>query len=77
MHAFEIDSLSRSRFERGDRRTQIGSANPFYHRVEELRTLRMAGAGEMFEVDRMGGEQHGHTVGRYLAATKSGLPFHP
>ncbi len=77
MHAFEIDSLSWSRFERGDRLTQIGSANAFEHRIETLRTLWMAGAGEMFEVNRMGGEQHGHTGGRYLAAVDSGLPFDP
>ena len=77
MHPFEIDSLGRSRFERGDRLTEISAANAFKHRIETLRTLRMAGAGEMFEVHRVGGEQHGHTVGRYLAVAKSELPFPP
>src|SRR6185503_13767384 len=33
--------------------------------------------GKMFEVSRMGGEQHGHALGRYLAIANSELPFHP
>jgi hypothetical protein len=37
----------------------------------------MTGTGEMFEVNRMSGKQHGHTVGRYLPAARSGLPFGP
>ena len=77
MHAFEIGPFSGTRFERGERLSEIGPANALEHRVETRRTLRMAGAGKMFEVNRMGCEQHGHTVGRYLAAVGSGLPFAP
>lgn len=77
MHAFEVGTSSGSRFEWDERLPEIGPANTLEHRVETLRTLRMAGAGEVFEVNRMGGEQHGHTVGRYLAAAESGLPFPP
>jgi ribosomal protein S18 acetylase RimI-like enzyme len=31
----------------------------------------------MFEIRRMGSEQHGHAVGRYLAIVNSELPFQP
>jgi ribosomal protein S18 acetylase RimI-like enzyme len=37
----------------------------------------MARPGEMFEIGRMSGEQHGHALGRYLAIANSELPFHP
>ena len=37
----------------------------------------MAGPGEMLEICRVGGEQHCHVVGRYLAMAKSELPFDP
>jgi len=77
MHAFEVGPSSGTRFEWGERLAKVSPANAFQHRVETLRALRMAGAGEVFEVNRMGGEQHGHTVGRYLAAAESGLPFPP
>ena len=77
MDSFEVGSLGRLRFERGDGIAQVGSANAFEHGTESLWALGMAGPGKMFEVHRMSGEQHGHAVGRYLAAGNSELPFHP
>ena len=37
----------------------------------------MPWAGEMLEVHRMSGEQHGHAVGRYLASTNSDATVPP
>jgi hypothetical protein len=37
----------------------------------------MARSGEVFEIHRMSGEQHGHVVGRYLGTAGAGLPFGP
>jgi hypothetical protein len=77
VHSFEIRAVGGKWLEGRDRLTEIGVPYTLQHGVEALRSLRMARAGEMFEVNRMGGEQHGHTVGRYLAVAKSELPFPP
>ena len=77
MHSLEIGALGRPRLERSHGVAEVGAAHTFEHCFEPLRTLGMARAGQMFEICRMGGEQHGHAVGRYLAMVESELPFDP
>jgi ribosomal protein S18 acetylase RimI-like enzyme len=77
MNALQIGTLGGPRLEWGDGVAKIGAANAFENGIEPLRTLGVARPGKMFEVGRMGGEQHGHALGRYLATANSELPFHP
>jgi GNAT superfamily N-acetyltransferase len=77
MYAFEICTIGGAWLERQNCVTDVGATHPFQHGFEPLGPLGMAGAGEMLEISRMSGEQHGHVVGRYLAGANSELPFHP
>lgn len=77
MHPLEIDPFGCPRLERHDRVGQIGASNALEYGVEPFRPLGVTRTGEMFEVGRMGGEQHGHAVGRYLPRAGTGLPFDP
>lgn len=77
MHALEVGPLGRAWLERRDRVAEVGATNTFEYGFEPFRSLGMTRPGKMLEVGRMGGEQHGHAVGRYLAAANSELPFDP
>ena len=77
MHALEIGALGSTWFDRRDGVADVGAAYSFEDRFEPLGPLWVAGSGKMLEISRVGGEQHGHVVGRYLAGANSGLPFHP
>ena len=77
MNALEIGTLGGPRLEWGNGVAEIGASNAFEDGIEPLGPLGVARPGKMFEVSRMGGEQHGHAVGRYLAIANSELPFHP
>ena len=75
MDSFEIGPLGSTWLEWSDGIAEVGAANSFEDRVESLGPLGMARAGEVFEVCRMGGEQHGHVDRRYLPLVDSELPF--
>ena len=75
MDALEIGSLRGLRFERLDGIGEIGAPHAVEDRVETFRSLGMARPGEMLQVCRMSGEQHGHAARRYLAPVDSELPF--
>ena len=75
MDSFEVDALGSPGLERSDGIAEVGAANSLEDRIESLGALGMARAGEVFEVCRMGGEQHGHADRRYLPLVDSELPF--
>ncbi len=76
MDALEVGSLGGPGLEWGEGVAEVRATNPFEHGVESLGALGMARTGEVFEVCRMGGEQHGHAARRYLPPVDSELPFH-
>jgi hypothetical protein len=74
---FEILTRRRLRLQGDERLAKTGLVDTVKHRVEALGALRVAGAGEMFEIRRMGSEQHGHVDRRYLPPAVAELPFEP
>jgi ribosomal protein S18 acetylase RimI-like enzyme len=75
MDSLEIDALGCSRLEWSDGIAEVGAANSLENRIESLGALGMARAGQVLEVCRMSGEQHGHAARRYLPPVASELPF--
>ena len=77
VHPLEVDAFGWKGLECRNCVAEVGAANAFEHRLEALRALGMARPGKMFEVGRMGSEQHGHDARRYLREAVSELPFGP
>ena len=77
MHPQQVFALGRTGLELCHRLIEIGAADACEHGVESLGPFGMTRSGEVFEIHRMSGEQHGHAVGRYLATARAGLPFGP
>ena len=77
VYTLEVDPFGGLRLEHHDGIGHVGTTNTFEHGVEALGALGMARPGQMFEVCRMGGEQHGHVARRYLPRDGPGLPFDP
>jgi hypothetical protein len=76
MYSLELDPGGRPGLDRDDGIGNVGTANTFEHRTEALGSLGVPRPSKMFEVSRMGGEQHGHAARRYLPGANSELPFH-